>query len=45
MYNPTEVLRVAVMVEFGVPENLFNIDQVIKHKQWDGLGHPFPVNI
>ena len=41
-YNPKEVLRVAVMVGFGNPENLFNIDQVIKHKQWDGTWSSFP---
>ena len=42
MYNPKEVLRVAVMVRFGVPENLLNINQVIKHNQWDGTWSSFP---
>ena len=42
MYNPRAVLRVAVMVEYGAPENLLHIDQVIKHKQWDGTWSSFP---
>ena len=42
MYNPKEVLRVAIMVDFGNPESLFNIDQVKKHKQWDGTWSSFP---
>ena len=42
MYNPKEVLRVAVMVGFGNPESLYNIDQVKKHKQWDGTWSSFP---
>ena len=42
MYNPRAVLRVAVMVEYGAPENLLHIDQVIKHKRWDGTWSSFP---
>ena len=39
MYNPKEVLKVAVE---SIDENIFNIDQVIKHEKWDGTWSSFP---